>query len=61
MSSAPTRSARLVRFSEPRRFLRRGALYLVLVVLAVLFLVPLYVVVVGSLKTFTEVSTTASG
>jgi len=59
MSSAPTRSARLVRFSEPRRFLRRGALYLVLVVLAVLFLVPLYVVVVGSLKTFTEVSTTS--
>jgi glucose/mannose transport system permease protein len=47
------------RLSAPGRLLRRGGLYLLLIVLAILFLVPLYVVVVGSLKTFTEVSTTS--
>ena len=44
--------------ASPGRFPRRS-LYLVLVVLAILFLVPLYVVVAGSLKTFQEVSTTS--
>jgi glucose/mannose transport system permease protein len=39
--------------------LGRGALYLVLVVLAGLFLLPLYVVLVGSLKSFEEVGTTS--
>lgn len=38
---------------------RRAALYTALVLLAALFLVPLYVVVVGSLKSFEEVSTSS--
>jgi len=44
---------------DPRRALRRGALYLTLVSLAILFLVPLYVVVAGSLKSFEEVTTSS--
>jgi glucose/mannose transport system permease protein len=58
-SSTPAHPSRPPRFSEPGRFLRRGGLYLLLIGLAVLFLVPLYVVVVGSVKTFEEVSTTS--
>ena len=58
-SSAPARSRRPSRAPEPGRFLRRSGLYLLLIVLAILFLMPLYVVVVGSLKTFAEVSTTS--
>jgi glucose/mannose transport system permease protein len=54
----PTRSAP-PRLPTPGRLLRRGGLYILLIVLAILFLVPLYVVVVGSLKTFSEVSTTS--
>ena len=44
---------------DPRRSLRRGGLYVVLGLLAILFLVPLYVVVAGSLKSFEEVSTSS--
>ena len=44
---------------DPRRSMRRGALYLALGALAVLFLVPLYVVVAGSLKSFEEVTTSS--
>jgi glucose/mannose transport system permease protein len=56
---ARARSARLAGAAGPGRSLRRAGLYTVLIVLAVLFLVPLYVVVAGSLKTFAEVSTTS--
>jgi glucose/mannose transport system permease protein len=41
------------------RLVRRGFLYLLLVILALLFLVPLYVVVAGSLKSFAEVSSSS--
>jgi glucose/mannose transport system permease protein len=41
------------------RFLRRAGLYGLLVILALLFLMPLYVVVAGSLKSFTEVSSSS--
>jgi len=43
----------------PRVRPTRVAVYVVLVVLAVLFLVPLYVAVVGSFKTLREVNTTS--
>jgi glucose/mannose transport system permease protein len=51
--------AELAATVRPRRLLSRGALYLVLVVLAGLFLLPLYVVLTGSLKSFEEVGTTS--
>lgn len=44
---------------NPGRAVRRAAVYILLVMLAVLFLVPLYVVVAGSLKSFEEVSTSS--
>jgi glucose/mannose transport system permease protein len=44
---------------RPRRLLGRGALYFVLIILAGLFLLPLYVVLTGSLKSFAEVGTTS--
>ena len=43
----------------PKPRLRRATLYVLLVFLAALFLVPLYVVVAGSLKSFEEVSTSS--
>jgi glucose/mannose transport system permease protein len=41
------------------RSLRRSLLYTLLVILALLFLLPLYVVIAGSLKSFTEVSSSS--
>jgi glucose/mannose transport system permease protein len=41
------------------RLLRRGSLYGLLILLALAFLMPLYVVVAGSLKSFTEVSSSS--
>jgi glucose/mannose transport system permease protein len=41
------------------RVIRRGFLYGLLIILALLFLVPLYVVVAGSLKSFDEVSSSS--
>lgn len=44
---------------DPAASVRRASLYAVLVILAILFLLPLYVVLAGSLKSFEEVSTTS--
>ena len=52
-------SGTLTGLADTRRSLRRGVLYLTLTGLAILFLVPLYVVVAGSLKSFEEVSTSS--
>jgi glucose/mannose transport system permease protein len=41
------------------RLIRRGLLYALLIILALLFLLPLYVVVAGSLKSFDEVSSSS--
>jgi len=57
MSPAPTAHSQVRR--RPRVTRRRVAVYTLLIGLAFLYLIPVYVVLVGSLKTGTEISTTS--